>query len=79
MPGGDASWDVLAGKLISEQAELIRRVSEVIKAKLSAYRMIPREALDAEVGLELGQVLRSVGPARAALTDRERAEARCSG
>jgi hypothetical protein len=71
---GDATWDVLAGTLLGEQGELARRVCEAIEAELSAYRMIPREALDAEVGLELVQVLQSLRTARPALTDRECAE-----
>jgi hypothetical protein len=69
-----ATWDVLVGTLLGEQAEVARRVREAIEAELSSYRMIPREALDIEVGLELGQVLTSVGVEPSALTERQRAE-----
>jgi hypothetical protein len=74
VPSADAAWDLLVGTLRSEQAELARRVREAIQAELLAYRLIPRDAHDTEVGLELGQVLHCARGGRAALTDRERAE-----
>jgi PucR C-terminal helix-turn-helix domain len=69
----EAGWDPLAGTLFSERAELIRRIGDAIKAQLSTYRMIPREALENEVGLELAQVLQPDVAAPAALSDRQRA------
>jgi hypothetical protein len=71
---GDAPWDVLVGALLGENRELARRVREAIEAKLSAYRPIPREALDIEVGLQLGQVLRFAGGGQIGLNDQERTE-----
>jgi PucR C-terminal helix-turn-helix domain len=71
---GDAAWDVLVDALLDEHRELATRIREAIQAQLSAYRPIPREALDIEVGLQLGQVLRSAGSGQTGLTDQERAE-----
>lgn len=71
---GDVSRDVLAGMLRGEQAELARRVREAIQAELPTYRLIPPDAIDTEVGLELAQVLQPGAAAPAALSDRQRAE-----
>jgi hypothetical protein len=70
----DATWDLLAGTLSGEQTELTRRVGDAIRAEIPTYRMIPREALDTEVGVELAQVLRPAARIPAALTDRQHAE-----
>jgi PucR C-terminal helix-turn-helix domain len=73
-PSGEATWDLLAGTLSREQVELTRRVGDAIQAEVPTYRMIPREALETEVGLELAQVLQPGAETSAALTDRQRGE-----
>lgn len=69
--GADATWDVLFDTLLGEHEDIARRVREAILVRLSAYRSIPREALDVEVGLAVHQVLQSARSGHAALSDRE--------
>jgi hypothetical protein len=73
-PGADTAWDVLFDTLLGEHEDLARRVREAILVRLPAYRSIPREALDVEVGLEVQWVLQSARSGHAALNDREIAE-----
>ena len=40
--------------------ELTRRIRVAIQARVSAYRDIPRETLDDEIGFEIERVLRRV-------------------
>jgi hypothetical protein len=71
---GDAAWDVLLDTLLGEHKDLARRIRKVIQTRLPAYRSIPREALDAEVGLEVERILRSARAGCSTLTDHEHAE-----
>ncbi|GAB1811535.1 PucR family transcriptional regulator [Mycobacterium sp. MUNTM1] len=68
---GDVGCDVLLGALRTEQAKLAHRVRSAIQSEVPSYRLVVPEALAAEVDLELGQVLRSAGGARASLSVRD--------
>jgi len=70
----DKPWELLFDTLLGEQKELSRRVREAMQAQLPAYRTLPRDALDDEVGLEVARVLRSARAGRAALDEAELAE-----
>lgn len=63
--------DVLIDTLLGEQAQLARRVRAAIQAKLPAYRCMPGETLDGEVGIQIERVLSSARAGREAATDRE--------
>lgn len=65
---GGVACDVLLGALRAEQAKLAGRVRKAVQSEVASYRSLPPEALAAEVDLELGQVLRSAGGARASLS-----------
>jgi hypothetical protein len=70
----NAAWDMLFDMLLGERKELSARVREAMQAQLPAYRVLPQEALDEEVGLEVERVLRSARAGRAASDEGELAE-----
>ena len=69
--GRDAAWYVLLDTLLDEQRELVTRIREAIQIRLPAYRSVPCEALDIEVGLEVERILRSARVGRATLNSRD--------
>lgn len=74
MPRVDETWELLFDTLLGEQKELAGRVREAMQAELPAYRVLPREALDDEVGFEVERVLRSAHAGRAAVDESALAE-----
>ncbi|HEX7323567.1 MAG TPA: helix-turn-helix domain-containing protein [Mycobacterium sp.] len=70
----DKAWNILFETLLGEQQQLAERVRDAMQAQLPAYRGLPREALDEEVGLEVRRVLLSARAGRAVLDEGELAE-----
>jgi hypothetical protein len=67
-------WDVLFDALLCARPELTACVRMAIQARVPAYRDIPQETLDDEIGFEIDRVLRSARAGTTAITDDEFAE-----
>jgi hypothetical protein len=63
------AWDVLIETLLHERADLAGRVRAAIQAKLPAYRAMPAETLEDEVGIQVERVLWSARYGRAEVSD----------
>lgn len=73
-PNSYQAWNALFDALLLEQVELAGRITDAIQTQLPAYRVVPRNELDHEVGLEIEQVLRSQRAGRPAMSEGELAE-----
>ena len=67
-------WDVLFDALLGPRPELTDCVRMAIQARVPAYRDIPHESLDDEIGFEIERVLRSARAGTTAISDDEFAE-----
>jgi hypothetical protein len=66
--------EALFKSLLGEQAELEERIHEAIQTQLPAYRNLPRDKLDAEIGLQIGCVLQRGRSGGAELNESESRE-----
>jgi PucR C-terminal helix-turn-helix domain len=73
-PAHGLAVDLLVGALLGEHLQLVRRVREAMQAELPVYRSVPDDALDIDVGLQLGLVLRSVAGGGSTLSDQAQRE-----
>src|ERR1700758_5476644 len=65
----NGAWDVLIETLLHERSDLAGRVRAAIQAKLPAYRAMPAETLEDEVGIQVERVLWSARYGRAEISD----------